>query len=318
MSESVAEPLGVESAPVGPWSRAERGPHGTRLVATDPPEGGGLAPGEDLVVRAVAPRGVHGLELVADGKLALAIGQGRAYSIRVPEMTVVHNRAPAGLDRIDGATIANAGLLHGDEGWRIVVLPSLGDVATDLGDGPLALRPDARQVAIAIGGGIEEFDLTSGDTVARHESEAAAMTYAGDGSLLVANGAALSAPGGASAEGSPIVGARAAARAWRAVARHADGMVSIWALEESGPEKTAEFMPPLVGPLSLCISPNGEQVGVATPFAEPAGAAVLRAQDGALVRFVERARAIGLRGDGSLVLGAEWGVAFMRPAEDIT
>ncbi|MDH3226310.1 MAG: hypothetical protein OEM67_04380 [Thermoleophilia bacterium] len=317
MNESLAQPLGVDSAPVGPWARAEKGPRGTRLVATDPPKGARLAPGDELTIRTVAPRAVYGVELVADGKLALAIGDGRAYSIRVPEMSVVHNRAPAGLDRIDGATVANAGLLHGDEGWRIVVLPSLGDIATDLGDGPVALRPDARQVAVAIDGRIEEFDLTSGDTVARHGSHAA-LTYAGDGSLLVANGAALTWPGGPAADGSPIVAARAAARAWRAVARHADGTVSIWGLEESGPQKMAEFMPPLGGPFSLGMSPDGEQVGVATSFAEPAGAAVLRAEDGAVVRFVEGARAIGLRGDGSLVLGAEWGIAFMRPMEDST
>jgi hypothetical protein len=284
----------------------------------DAPEGVELAPGGNLSVRAVAPRGVHGVELVADGKLALAIGTGRAYSIRVPAMSVVHNRAPEGLDRIDGASVANAGLLHGDEGWRIVVLPSLGDVATDLGDGPLAVRPDARELAVTIDDGVEQVDLTTGDTVARHEITTQALAYSGDGSLLVASGAGVATPGAEAVDGSPIVSLVAAVRAWRAVARHADGMISVWALEQSGPEKTAEFMPPLSGPLSLCVSPDGEQVGVGTPFAEPAGVAVLRTEDGALVRLIEGARAVGLLADGSLVLGAEWGIAYLRPTEDNT
>jgi len=318
VSESVADPLGVDSTPVGPWSRAEKGPRGTRLVAMDAPEGIALAPGVDLSVRAVAPRAVHGLELVADGKLALAIGAGRAYSIRVPAMSVVHNRAPKGLDRIDGASVANAGLLHGDEGWRIVVLPSLGDVATDLGDGPLAVRPDARELAVSIDGGIEQFDLTSGEPVARYEMTTQALTYAGDGSVLVACGAGVGPPGADAVDGSPIVSLVAASRAWRAAARHADGAISVWALEQGGPEKIAEFTPPLAGPLSLCVSPDGEYVGVGTPFAQPAGAAVMRAVDGALVRLVDGARAVGLLGDGSIVLGAEWGMAYLRPREDNT
>ena len=60
----------------------------------------------------------------------------RPSASRAPRMHVIHDRRPPGLDRVVGAPGANAGLLHGADGWRAVVLPSLGDIAADLGDGP--------------------------------------------------------------------------------------------------------------------------------------------------------------------------------------
>jgi hypothetical protein len=316
MSESAVDPLVVGPAPVGPWTRAERGPRGTRLVEADPPEHGTLAPGGALTVRALASRSVHTVEAVADGRLALALGSGAAFSIRVPEMAVVHTRRPPGLDRIQGAGVANAGLLHGDEGWRMVVLPSLGDIATDLGDGPLALRSDARMLAVVLDGGVEEIDLSTGDTARRHDVVPAAMDYAGDGSLLVGSGAAVTAPGAPSADGSPIVALTCATRAWTALARHADGALSVWALEEGGPVKRAELAPPREGELSIGLSPDGEQAVVATPFGEPAGLTVLRTADGAMIRRIEGARTGALLADGEMIVGSEWGLAFMRPAEE--
>ena len=313
MSERPEQPLGVDSTPVGPWSRAERGPRGTRLVPADPPVDGSPPPVADLAVRAVAEREVHGVEVVADGRLALAIGDA-AYSIRVPAMSVVHTRTPQGLDAIGGASVANAGLLHGDDGWRVVVLPSLGDVATDLGDGPLALRPDGREIAVAVDGGVERFDLSSGETLARHDGTPAALAYAGDGSLLVAAGAAIGEPGTPAAEGSPVVELRAATRAWRAVARHEDGGVSIWALEPEGARRLAEAASPFGAAAAVNISPDGEWVGISS--ADPAAVAIARAEDGAPARTFEGARAVGLLADGALVLGGEWGVAYMRPTED--
>ena len=157
------------------------------------------------------------------------MASGIAFTLAIPHMTVVHDRRPPGLDRAVGAPGANAGLLHGSDGWRAVVLPSLGDVAQGLGAGPVAIRADGRRIAAAVDGGVEEWDLGSPDPVARHEGHPAALCYAADGALVAAAGAAVVAPGGAPAPGSPIASLSAAAAAERLVAGHEDGTVSVWA-----------------------------------------------------------------------------------------
>ena len=316
MSDNVDEPLRVDSAPVGPWARAERTAHGTRLVSVEAPAGVRTLPGPDAAVRSMAPRKIQQAEAIADGKLVLAFGEGAAYSLRVPEMSVVHTRRPPGHDRIDGAGLANAGLLHGDEGWRMVVLPSLGDVATDLGHGPITVRPDGRALAVAIDDGVEEFDLTTGETLARHEIETPDMSYAGDGSLFVAAGAAIARPGGEAAEGSPIVAMTCATKAWRAVARHADGRLSVWDLDGETPQLHDSYEPPVHGPMSICLSSDGALIGTGTPFAEPAVAALIDAESGSLVRHIAGARVISPLDDGQLIVGGDWGLAFLRPTEE--
>lgn len=315
MSDNVDDPLRVDAAPVGPWARSERGPHGTRLVSVDPPEGA-TSPGPTVSVRAVAPRRIQMAEVIADGRLALGLGDGAAYSIRVPAMTVVHTRRPPGLDRVGGASLANAGLLHGEEGWRMVVLPSLGDVATDLGHGPLAVRPDGRAMAVAIDDGVEEFDLSTGETLARHEMATAAMAYAGDGSLVVAAGAAVARPGADPSDGSPVASIVCATTAWRAVASHLDGSLSVWDLQPEVPVRVADHPSPAPEAVSLTVSADGTLVGVGTPTAASCVAVLLEADSGAAVRRVEGARFIFPLPDGQLVVGGDWGLAFLRPTEE--
>ena len=316
MSGEPEEPLRVDAAPVGPWARIERGPQGVRLVSVEAPGGVATAPGPTAAVRTLAPRKIQLAEVIADGKLVLAYGDDAAYSLRIPEMRVVHTRRPPGLDRVGGAALANAGLLHGDDGWRMVVLPSLGDVATDLGPGPIALRPDGRVLAVSIDGGVEEFDLTSGETLANHDLQTSAMAYGGDGALLVGAGGSVALPGAEPTPESPVAAIASATRAWRAVARHADGTLSVWDTEPESPSQLESWTLPTDEFTSITMSADGALIGVGTPHATSAMAMLLDAETGARVRHVEGARVISPLEGGQFVLGGDWGLAFLRPIEE--
>jgi hypothetical protein len=238
-----------------------------------------------------------------------------AVTLRVPQMTVVHDRRPPGLDHVMGASGANAGLLLGADGWRAVVLPSLGDVAAGLGPGPVAVRADGRRIAAAVDGGVEEWDLGAPDPVARHEGRPGALCDAADGALVAAAGSAVVAPGGDPAPGSPVVSLSSAAAAPRVVALHEDGVVSVW--EPGAPEPLAAWPSPLPGSGPPALSSDGALVALGTAAGEAPAACLLRAEDGALVRRVEGARAIAFSpaADG-LVVGGDWGCAWLTPLEE--
>jgi hypothetical protein len=107
--------LPVEPGSVPPVSRVERGPRGLRFA----PLGGGVAPSPHsgpLRAKAAAPVAARDATVVAAGKLALLTGAGAAFSLRLPQVVVIHDRRPPGLDRTVGAAEANAGLLHADGG----------------------------------------------------------------------------------------------------------------------------------------------------------------------------------------------------------
>ena len=105
------------------YARVERGSAGLRLVGAAPPDGFEQAPGEALRLVGAAPFPAHEAVVVANGQLVLLAGRGVAASMRTPQMHLVHDRRPPGLDGVAGAALANAGLLHHDAGWRTVVLP---------------------------------------------------------------------------------------------------------------------------------------------------------------------------------------------------
>jgi hypothetical protein len=307
----------VDGAAVPAFSRVERGPRGLRLAPAPPPPGavddaGGVPA---LRLRSAAPAAVRAAAVVAGGRLVLATAEGVAYSLALPQVRVVHDRRPPGLLEALGAPLANAGLLRADDGWRAVVLPSLGDVAAGLGPGPAAIRSDGRRIAAAVDGGVEEWDLGAADPVARHEGPASALCYAGDGTLLAAAGSRVGPPGAEAAPGSPVTSLAGAATAPRAVARHQDGTVSLW--EVGSAEPLAAWPAPLPGAGAPSLSPDGTLVAFGAPAGPEPVAALARAEDGALVRAIAGARAIAPSpAEDGVVVGGDWGCAWLTPHEE--
>jgi hypothetical protein len=261
-----------------------------------------------------APVAVHEAVVVADGGLVLVASPGVARTLRAPGLQQAFDRRPPGLMRVAGASRSNAGLLLSDDGWRAVVLPSLGDLLPDLGTGPVALRPDGRRLAFARDGEVVEAGLPDGDVVERHEGEAGALAYLADGRLVAGLGARIGPPGGTVRDGSPVVALAAAAEALRLLARHADGTCILW--EGDGDDPVAAWASPVQGPASIALSADGAMAAIGTPFAEPAVAAVVDTRDGSVLLGVEDGRGVAIGPGGSVVLGGEWGVLWLEPVVD--
>lgn len=307
--------LAVDPASVPPFSRVERGPRGLRFAPLVAPDGASPEPGAPLRVHAAAPAGMRRADVVADGAMVLAAGVGAAYSLSAPRMHVVHDRRPPGLDRVIGAAGANAGLIHGDDGWRAVVLPSLGDIAAGLGDGPVAIRTDGRRIALAVDGGVEEHDIGTDGPAARHEGAPAALCFAASRDLVVAAGSRVGAPGLAPADGSPVVELVAAAAAPRVAARHADGTVSVW--EPGAGDPLATWPAPVAEPGAIAMSADGALVSVGSPDAAEPVACLCDALTGAEVRRVEGARVIAPAPEpDTFLVAGDWGCAWMKPLEE--
>ncbi len=307
--------LAVDPASVPAFSRVERGARGLRFAPLAPPAGASSDPGAPLRVQAAAPAGMRQASVVAEGALVLAAGVGAAYSLTAPRMHVVHDRRPPGLDRVIGAAGANAGLIHGADGWRAVVLPSLGDLAADLGQGPVAIRADGRRIAVAVEGAIEERDIGAEGVAERHDGAAQALCYAADGTLVAAVGACVGPPGVAPAPGSPIVELAAASAAPRVAARHADGAISVW--EVGAPEPLAIWPSPVAGVGSIALSADGALVALGTPEGDAPTACLAGVLDGAQVRRVEGARLIAPTPEaGTILVAGDWGCAWMKPLEE--
>ena len=305
--------LPVEPGAVPAVSRVERGQRGLRFA----PAGDGAAPGAHsgpLRARAAAPVPAREATVVAGGKLALLTGAGAAFSLRLPQVVVIHDRRPPGLDRTVGAAEANAGLLHADGGWRAVVLPSLGDIAAELGPGPAAIRADGRAVAVVADGEVLEWRLGEEGPAARRPGAGDAICFAADGGVWLAAGAAPRAPGEAAVAGPAIVALAAAAAAPVLVARHEDDTVSVW--EPGGAEALATWPSPVPRATGLAVSADGALIALGSPDgADPVAALVT--PDGAVARLVEGARVIAPSParDGLLVAG-DWGCAWLTPPEE--
>jgi hypothetical protein len=254
-----------------------------------------------------APLAIHEASMVADGALVLVAAPGVARSLNAPGMSQAFDRRPPGLSRVVGAARANAGLLLSDDGWRAVVLPSLGDMLSDLGTGPVALRPDGRAVAFVKDGEAVQAALPDGTVADRHVGEVGALAYLADGRLMAGVGAAVDVPGSAARDGSPIVALASAAEAMRLLARHADGTCSVW---EAPGEPVATWSPPCDGPLSIALSPDGTMAALGTPFAEPAMACVVDTLSGEVLLGVEQGRGVAIGTGGSVVVGGEWGALW--------
>jgi hypothetical protein len=303
----------MEPGTVPAVSRVERGSRGLRFAPAGEPAADGPHSGP-MRARAGAPVPAREATVVAGGKLALLTGAGAAFSLRLPQVVVIHDRRPPGLDRTLGAVHANAGLLHADGGWRAVVLPSLGDVAADLGPGPVAIRSDGRAVAAVLDGEVVEWVVGAEEPASRRAGGGAAICYAADGSLHVAAGGAPRPLGEAAASGPPIVALTAAADAELIVARHEDGTISVW--ETGAHEPLAVWHSPVPGATSVAVSADGALIALGTPDdADPVAALVTR--EGEIARLVEGARVIAPSParDGLLVAG-DWGCAWLTPPEE--
>jgi hypothetical protein len=307
--------LPLDPAAVPPFARVERGARGLRLAPAPAPEGA-VEGVPSLRAAAGAPAGVRDAVVVADGGIILAVGSGAgvAFTIAAPRMHVVHDRRPPGLDRVLGAPGANAGLLHGVDGWRAVVLPSLGDVASGLGPGPVAIRADGRRLALLDDGIVVEHDLGGESPAARHEGGADALAYLADGSLLVATGSRLGPPGAGRGDGPAIVGVATASAAPRAAALHEDGTVSVW---EAGADAPLATWPAPIAAETVALSADGAQVALGTPTAAEPVAVMARAEDGATLRRIDGARVISPTPDPTqLAVGGDWGVVWLKPLEE--
>lgn len=315
MRRGGAPTLPVDPAAAPAFARVERGPRGLRFGPAPEPAGAAAGPGAPLRVRAAAPAAVRRAVVVAGGKLVLAASSGVAYSMTTPQMRVVHDRRPPGLDLVAGASGANAGLLRGEAGWRAVVLPSLGDVIADLGPGPVAMRGDGRRVATVQDGAIVEYDLGADEPAGRHEGVADVLCYAADGALTVATGARVGAPGVAPGDGPAVVALAAAHAAPRAAALHADGTVSVW--EAGAVEPLATWASPVAGAGTIGLSADGALVALGAPDGDAPAACLARAADGSQVRRVEGARVMAPSPvEEGLVVAGDWGCAWLTPLED--
>ena len=307
--------LPIDPASVPPFARVERGQRGLRFAPVPPPADAAAVPGAPLRVKAAAPAGLRQASVVADGKLVLGAGAGVAYSLMAPKMHVVHDRRPPGLDRVIGAAGANAGLLHGSDGWRGVVLPSLGDVAAGIGEGPVAIRADGRRFAAAHESGVDEYDVGIEAAVVFHLGPPSALCYAADASLVAAAGARVGPPGVDPGPGSAVVELAAARSVPRVAARHADGSISIW---EVGRDEPLHSWPsPVDGVGAIALSADGALVALGTPDADAPVAALVDARDGTQVRRIDGARLIAPAPEPDTILVAgDWGSAWMEPLEE--
>jgi hypothetical protein len=307
--------LPLDPSAVPAFCRLERGARGLRFAPADPPADAAAVPGAPLRAVAGAPAVVRSATVVAEGRLVLAAGPGVAFSIATPRMHVIHDRRPPGLDAAVGAAGANAGLLHADDGWRAVVLPSLGDIAAGLGPGPVAIRADGRRLALVDGDAVEEHDLGGAGPAATHPGPAEALAYDHEGGLVVAAGGRVGRPGLVPGDGAPVIALAAAAAAARVAALHADGAVTVW--EPGGEAPLARWVAPVAGAGAIALTADGALVALGTPAADEPVAALADARDGAQVRRVAGARALAPAPEPDVcAVAGDWGCAWLTPPEE--
>jgi hypothetical protein len=300
----------VETAAAPAFARIERADGAIRLTAATPPAGATVLEAAPIALMHASPVAVEHLEACASGRILLGLSPGIARTFAMPDVAPMFDRRPVGIDAIVGAASANAGLLHADDGWRAVVLPSLGDRIADLGPGPVAIRADGLRVFAASSGAIAEIQLADSGEVARHDGDADLIAVRSDGTPLTSVGGAVGPAGAATGTGETVVQLAAAADADVAVARRADETISIYA----GTALRAEWASP-IGPLTgLSVSPDGAWVVLRTV----AGSAVARSSDGALSTYIVGAPALCLLPNGRLAVGGEWGTALITPTQEET
>lgn len=312
MRRAAPPTLRVDQTASPPLARVAPGPRGLRLERAEV-RGAVVDPIHELCPAAGAPFRAERVEVVSGGRMALVAAPGIVASVSVPDMRVVHDRRPPGLDAIVGAADANAGLARVEGRWRALVLPSLGDLVTDIGPGPAAIRRDGRMVAALDDGRIVQRSLPEGTTIEEAGGPADAICVAADGAPVIAVGDAVGPPGTPAGHGTPIVALRAASGAARAASLDAAGEVVVWNTDAAAP--ISRFGSPRPDLELTGMSPEGDLVVLAG--SEDPVAALLRVSTGRVAAWFEGARdAAVLPDDKGIVIVGDFGVVHLtRPRE---
>ncbi|MEZ5081242.1 MAG: hypothetical protein R2878_11425 [Thermoleophilia bacterium] len=281
--------INVDRRSCTPFCRVFRGASGLGLVEDSPPDSciEGATPLAPVVG---APYPTESMSVTAGGRIVLGWGEGVARTILIPDLAQAFDRRPPGLTDALGAADANAALLHAADGWRAVVLPSMGDRLADLGEGPVAISPDGLKIAAAGDGVIVEMALADGSELARHEGRANCLVYTGAGELQLGEPGVV-----CMASGAEVV-----------VAVHDDGTVGV-----VGDDR--RWTPPRLGEIrNVGVSADGAWAAISGTEA----VAVVRATDGAVAARIAGATAIGMVAGGRIAIGGTWGVALLGTPED--
>lgn len=295
--------LRISQAAHPPLGRIVHGPDGLGLGALSLPDGTPTADWGPIALSVGSPYKTSGLSSAANGAIVLSWLPGVVQTIVVPDLAQAFDRRPPGAAEARGAAAANAALVRAADGWRAVVLPSLGDRLPDLGAGPVAISADARQVAVAEADQTVVVPLAGGPPLARHPGAADALAYAGP-RLWVARGQAVGPADGEATEcESAVVALAGAGSCDRVLALDAEGLVSRY----GEGEPPARWEPVIADVSAISLSDDGEWATVAGPQA----VAVVRADSGAVGVYLAGASAIAfVRGD-RLVVGGDWGMALL-------
>jgi len=300
--------LRIHAAASPPICRLAAGRDGLVLGPTAAPEGTAAGAWPPVRLSVASPYPTTGLSTAAGGAIVLSWVPGVVQSIVLPDLAQAFDRRPPGLAEARGAGRANAALLRADDGWRAVVLPSLGDRISDLGPGPVAISASAQQVAVCEATTTVVVPLAGGPPRAEYPGAADALAFAGE-ELWLSRGGAVAPAGALGPGGGPPVRALAgAAGAGRVLALDADGGVRCL-----GPGSLESRWRPVIGEIhAISLSDDGEWA----TLAGPAAVAVVRASDGAVGVYVSGASAVAMASNRRIVVGGEWGLALIVPVEE--
>ncbi len=300
--------LRVDPQDAGPWAEVATSGRGLGLSPVSAPAGEVRGDGLTLRPTRGMPHVAHRATVVNGGAVLVTASPGLARTYRLPDLAELFDRRPPGLSEVRGAALANAALLRDDSGWRAVVLPSMGDLASDLGPGPIAIRGDGRRVAVVHEGALFEVEIPGAATTqVATTAPVDAVAFASDGALVVAHGAGIGAP----QDGSPIVEVAVAASAPRLVTRHADGECRLW--DTGSRSELARWTPVLGGVDAVSIDAAGERVALSGIEGDVPVAVVVDAVDGIPTRSIRGARTIAFSPkDSSIVVGGDWGIMLME------
>lgn len=304
--------LRIDPQDPGPWAEVATSGRGLGLAATAAPDGETRPDDRTLRPTRGMPHATHRVAVVNGGAVLVAASPGVARTFRLPDMAELFDRRPPGLSDVRGAAQANAALLRDDAGWRAVVLPSMGDLAPDLGPGPIAIRGDGRLLAVVHEGALYEVEIPGAATTQVETSAPVGpVAFAADGTLLVAHGAGLGAP----QDGAPVVAVVAAVSAPRALTRHEDGECRLWDTDAS--TELARWTPCLAAVDAMALDAEGERAAFAGSDGDDRSTAlVVDATDGATLRSIRGARTIAFVPGGGLVVGGDWGLMLMEPPRE--
>jgi hypothetical protein len=288
--------------------RLANGPEGWTLSEQPPPTGATRVQWPLVALSVASPYPTSGLSATAGGTMVLSWTPGVVQCIVIPDLAQAFDRRPAGASEARGAARANAALLCDEDGWRAVVLPSMGDRLSDLGAGPVAISANGREVAICNEGTTYVVALADGAPITQFPGTVDAMAFAGDRLWLAAGGAVAPAASLVPQVGVPVRSLAGAAAADRVLALSADGEVS----RHGAGEPTSTWRSVIADVTAISLSEDGEWATLAGSEA----VAVVRATDGAVGLYVRGASSIALAFDGRVVVGGPWGMALIVPVEE--